>query len=421
MKLTNYLILFSLIFGVFIAPSSLSAEVEEKNSKFEFIPLLNLDAYGTYSHVNTGGSVWGANVSGSASPTVRYGDKLYLIPLYEGSYSRQKFFVYTEEGARSYNEIQYHNLSLAAKCLVTDKAIISPYIFGGWNLNAETDDEDWGDGLYDYEELGSGIDFDYIVHDAPNGQVVLNSGFEWYIRHYPNYKALIAMASVTAAEEDEKDFNAFEFKTGWQYSNLSTFSLECGHSLLMKFFTDKKVVDADGVLTDDERTEFRNSLSLEGTYIPNPEGSGLQYTCLSEVAHNTSNQNFYDSRGTVVLTDDVFTADYFDYISFEINPKVSYIIRRDDKTIAVIGGGYDFLARYYLDRKAQTASGAYTSDEHKDFHHIFEASVEIPFNEYLSWVTSYDYTITTSNMDHEQYYEYNYKMHRVLSGVSVSY
>ena len=189
----------------------------------------------------------------------------------------------------------------------------------------------------------------------------------------------------------------------------------------MKFFTDKKVIDADGVLEDDEREEYRNSLQLEAIYTPTPNESGFQYSCLSEFVCNTSNQNFYDSRGTVTLTDDVYTPDYFDYLSFEVYPKISYVLRSGDRTIAIIGGGYDFLMRYYTDRLAQDVNGRYTPDEEHDYQHIFEATLEIPLTEYLSWMAKYDYTLTDSSMDYEQYYEYSYKMHRVLTGISFSY
>ena len=77
--------------------------------------------------------------------------------------------------------------------------------------------------------------------------------------------------------------------------------------------------------------------------------------------------------------------------------------------------------RYYTDRKTQMESGAYTSDEEHDYQHIFEATLEIPLNENLSWVTKYDYTINDSNMDYEQYYQYSYTMHRALTGISFSY
>ncbi len=386
----------------------------------EIIPILNLDVYGTYSHANTGSDVWGANIAGSLSPVIKWSERLYLIPLYDGSYQRQKFFVQVEEGPRAYNEIQHHDLSMTAKYLPTDRVTISPYVFGGWDLNVETNDEDWGDGLYDYREFGSGLDFDYLVYNAENGQVLLKNGAKWYIRQYPNYKALISLATTTSPEEDEKDFHAVELSTGWEYLNLRTFSLGVSYSLLMKYFTDKKVIDADGVLKADKRQEYRNTLGMEAFYAPLPE-RGFQYNCSSGLSYTTSNQNFYDSRGTVILADDVFTRDYFDYISLEVYPRISYIVKSGDKTAAVIGVGYNFLMRNYLNRKAQMASGAYTSDEQSDYEHIFEANLEIPIYENISWAASYDYTIHVSNMDYEQYYEYNYKMHRVLTGISLRY
>ena len=47
----------------------------------EFIPFFNFDAYGTYSNADAGGDVWGASISSSISPAVKYNDNLYFIPL----------------------------------------------------------------------------------------------------------------------------------------------------------------------------------------------------------------------------------------------------------------------------------------------------------------------------------------------------
>ena len=414
------ILLFVTILLSFLRLTSAQTEDVFPLTEDMIIPIVNLDVYSTYSDANSGDDIWGVIIAGSMAPVIKFSDTLYIIPLYDGSYERQKFFAHVEEGGREYNEIQHHDLSLTAKCRVMDELTISPSIFGGWDLNAETTDEDWGDGLYDYREFGSGVDFDYLVHNAQENKVVLNSGCKWYFRTYPNYKALIALATATAPEEDEKDFHAVEISAGCQYSKDNALSLDLEYILLMKYFTDKKVIDADGILEEEEREEYRNTLRLEAIYIPGPE-TNFQYSLTSEFAYNESNQNFYDSRGSAALTDDVFTSGYFDYISFEVYPKVSYKIKSGDKTFAIIGTGYDFLIQNYLDRKAQTAGGVYTSADQRDYQHIFEASLEIPLDKNLSLITSYDYTIHDSNMDYEEYYEYNYTMHRVLMGASLSY
>lgn len=386
----------------------------------EYIPFFNLDAFGTYSHPNKGDDVWGVIIDGSISPAMKYDDNLYIIPLYNGSYERQKFFLQTEEGGLSYNEVQHHDLSATAKYLVTKKAILSPTIFGGWDLNVETNDEHWGKGLYDYRELGSGCDFDYLVYDEHKSQLLLTNGAKWYFRHYPNYHSLISLATVTAPEKDEKDYNGVEMYTGWKYSNLKNMSINLKYYLLLKYFTDKKVIDADGVLENKKRQEYRNSIKADVLYAPVAD-KGFQYNCSAEFICNIGNQNFYDSRGTLTLTDDVFTPKYYDYLGFEVHPQISYIFKHNKRTNAIISGGYDFMMRSYLHRKAQEVNGAYTSKTEMDYEHIFTANIAIPFNKHISWVTRYDYTIDQSNMDFEQYYTYSYKMHRVLTGISIIY
>jgi len=420
----NVAIISGVIISSLLPPADCAEDIEMPDVRIRFpneiIPIVNLEAYGTYSDPNSGGDVCGAIIAGSLAPVIKFSDSLYLIPLYDGSFKRQKFFSRVEEGGRSYEETQHHDLSATAKFRIADKTTIGPNVFCGWDLNAETDDEDWGDGLYDYREFGGGTDIDYVLYKTPNGRVVLNGGWKFYNRHYHNYDALISLATVTAAEEDEKDFNALELSAGWQFSDLETFSLDLEYISLLKFFTDKKVIDADGVLEDKKRKEYRNSVNMYASYSPGA-GRGFIYNMSAELSYNAGNQNFYDSRGTTVLTDDVFTPDYFDYVSAEINPSISYIFKSGEKTVAIASGEYGLLMRQYTDRKAQLMSGSYSPDEQHDYEHLFEARIEVPLDEHISWVSSYDYTISDSNMDYEDFYEYNYTMHRILTGVSLSY
>ncbi|MBU4376880.1 MAG: hypothetical protein KKD29_05300 [Candidatus Omnitrophica bacterium] len=386
----------------------------------EWIPIVDLTAYGTYSHADKGDDVWGASVFGTMAPAMKYNDDLYIIPLYSGSYQREKFFVVEEEGPLSTTEIQHHDLSMTAKYLLTEKVTISPTIFGGWDLNVESKDEGWGNGLYDYREMGSGSDFDYLVYDTSKGRIQLTSGAKWYIRQYPNYHSLISLATPTAPEVHEKDYNGIELSSGWKYTNLKNTSLDLKYILLMKYFIDKKVVDEDGILEGRRRQEYRNSIKLSALYSPAPN-KGFQYNYSSEFTCNTGNQNFYDSRGTAVLSDDVFTPRYYDYLGFDARPEISYIFVHKDKPVAILSGGYNFLMRNYTSRKPQDADGGYKSGKQIDFEHIFKASMEIPVTKHVSWVTRYDYTLESSNMDYEQFYTYNYKLHRVMSGMSISY
>lgn len=386
----------------------------------EHIPFFDLAAYGTYSHADKGKDVWGTSISGSMSPAMKYDDNLYIIPLYSGSYQREKFFVVEDEGPLSITKIQHHDLSVTAKYLVTEKATLSPAIFGGWDLNVEAKDEDWGDGLYDYRELGSGCNFDYLVYDAPKGRIQLSSGAKWYARQYPNYHSLISLATTTAPEIYEKDYDGIELSSGWKYTNLKNTSLGLKYILLMKYFTDKKIIDEDGILGRRRRQEYRNSVKLTALYSP-LRIRGFQYSYSSEFICSMGNQNFYDSRGTAVLSDDVFTPHYYNYLGFDARPEVSYIFVRKDKPIAILSGGYSFLMRRYTDRKPQDSSGGYKTGRQIDFEHVFKAGLEIPVTKHVSWVTRYDYTIESSNMDYEQYYTYNYKLHRVLTGMSISY
>ena len=84
-------------------------------------------------------------------------------------------------------------------------------------------------------------------------------------------------------------------------------------------------------------------------------------------------------------------------------------------------GSYDFLLRAYSDRKAQTETGAYTSDTQNDYQHSLALKAIYPVNKHFSLVALGEYIINTSNMDFERYYLYNYDSYAMWAGFSFKY
>jgi len=380
--------------------------------------ICDLDALGLYSKIGGGDGITGVDANLKLSPAIMLGPKDFLIPLYNGSYSRTKRAVKEVEGTQLYESFQSHNANLAWRHRFSDELTGKINAFGTWSYSVETKDEDWGDGLYDYEDIG--VDLDLRRVERPTNLEVkkYTAAFEFYKREYPNYKSLITLASVTAAEEDEKDYRGYRVSGGYEFARFNDWALGLNYSFLFKDFADKKVIDADGVLTSDERDDFVHDIGLDYSYnISDNWILGIN----NNYRINESNQNFYDSRGTVPLGDDVYTGDYYDFYSIGLKPGITYLREIGPERRLVVNLAYAFTYKKYGDRNTQDSAGNYEDDSQADKISDVVINVRYPLNK--NWALRFlaEYMNVESNMDYEQYYVYDYELYNVGAGFSYSF
>ncbi len=384
----------------------------------DIILIGNIDLFGAYSKVPGGKDIWGLRYIGSISPVIKFSDRTYLIPLYNSSFKKERQIISVEEGARIYSHTQSHNLSLALKRIHTPRLSSRSNLFVGWNLNKETADESWGEGLYDYRDRGFEVDLQYTTQETEDRVGMLNFGLQYYRRDYPNFKSLISLASPTAPEVNEKNYDGYRATVGYELTRAQDLTFGAQYSALLKNFCDKKVIDSGGILQDEEREDNVHTINLNMRYAPSEKFTlGLD----SELVINQSNQNFHDSRDTVPLTDDVFTPDYFDYLSYELGPSLTYIHKLKKGGDVRFKFDYSFLVRDYPGRKAQEQDDTYTDDDQTDLVHRFSATVSYPLTKRLRWIFLYEYSINRSNMEYERYYRYDYDIYHILTGISFGF
>lgn len=384
------------------------------------IPIGSFQALGSYSDTNKGTGLWGYNISGSYAPSIRLNDTQFLIPLYNGAYKRMRQYVTQEEGGRLYNTWQIHNLSFALRTQHSDEWISRITGLATWNLVQETRDESFGEGLYDYRDFGGSFDLRRTINIDNTKQHSYSCGIQYFRRTYPNFKSLISLATVTAPETDEKDFDGIKFSCGAERNVAQGISFEFKPSLLLKFFTDKKLIGDDGVLkADDKRRDYVLSGDLNCDW-PFKEGRWV-LSADNTISYNDSNLDFYDSRNTLTLADDVFTEDYYTYFSVLTYPYITYYHPMGKDKKLALRGGYSFLLRDYPSRKVQESSGAYTSTDQQDKEHTLHLSASYPITKELSWVSYFDYSWVRSNQKYETYYLYTYNVYQVQTGISIEF
>ena len=400
-------------------PAGLEKAIElKKEGEFKIIPLVDITALGTFSKVSGGSELGGVNTKGSIAPVLRFDEKNYLIPLYYGSYNRERQVVVEEEGGRVYNEVMDHNLTLEYKHIMDEQIIFR--IDGLTRLHyVKEEGYKWSKGLYDYEDLGVGGSIEYFLLKTSAEKRSVSIGGEFYQRLYPNYKSLISLATVTAPEADEKDYLGYRPVLKYKYASNK---LNCAflYSPLYKDYQDKKVIDSNGVLMDEEREDWFHYTNLNLSYLleGTPIALGLGITGILV----DSNQNYYDSKGTVTLGDDIFTSNYYSFKSLNLNPRLTYIHKIEGKkNPATFTLGYAFLIRDYDDRKAQEVGGVYTTDTQLDKSHTISLQAVYPLTQQVSIVGTGNYTKATSNMDYQTYYRYKYESVFLGGGLRIKY
>jgi hypothetical protein len=400
-------------------PEEFARTIETKgDSELKVIPMIDVTALGTYSGISGGNDMAGVDIKGTASPVVRIDRKNYIIPLYYGAYRKERQITVEEEGGRIYNEIMDHNGTIEYKHIFNEKVVFKLDGLGRFHYVKEPD-YDWDNGLYNYRDLGVGTSVEYFFLKDRQRRSMMSVGGEFYNREYPNYQSLISLASVTAPETNEKDYRGYRAILKYTYTGGGV-NCDMLYSPLYKDFDDKKVINSNGILTSDTREDWFHYGNIRVSYLP--KNTSLAYGLRLTGILVDSNQNYYDSGGTISLTDDIYTENYYSFKSITVNPSLTYLLPiKDKKAPATFTAGYSYLYRDYDDRKAQEVNGNYTTDNQTDKIHNINFQATYPLNDNISLLALGSYTMATSNMKYQTYYQYRYNSVYAGGGIRVRY
>lgn len=373
---------------------------------------------GGFSDVNDGEELWGGDVFGYFSPTYKFDDSLFLIPLYTVEYKRSIQFINQDEGIQLNSEYMTHNANLALRKEYEKDWFIKGSAFGTWNYVKETKDESWTKGLYDYRDVGCSFD---LSHKNKSSYYKDNYsiGFEYYRRMYPNFVSLASIGMPSAPEKNEKDFDAFKLGVGLNRITSTGTQLYLKPYYLFKRFIDKHTVNDDGTY---ELSQMRKDQIINLDYgFRLPLNEEFSVGMDNNYLYNFSNLGYYDSMSTLLPNDDVFTHKYYSYHSASALPYVEYIHSLEEEKDVRLKLLYSYLFRYYPERKAQGPMGDYTSQDEQDFEHILSSSFAWPLTKNLDFLIRYSYTWARSNQKYEQFYRYKYDTYEIQTGISLDF
>lgn len=374
---------------------------------------------GGYSEIAGRDGTFSSIDSWLVSPTLKVNDDLYWINLYNGTFNRSAQVVATEEGGRQSETTQSHSLSTSLKYEIRDGWSIRPVLFADWIFVNETEDEDFGEGLYDYRQLGGGLESTWTTRKTDDREDDLRLGFRYLNREYPNYQSLLSLFNPNGAvETDEKDLRGYKFNLSHRSRAKNGWSAGLEGIFFYKDYTDKHTIDGNGILTGDGRQDFIEQINA---FISHPLGSSWTFTLDGQAAFNQSNLDFYDTHNTAALADDNFVKDYFDYFSFLAKPSFTYARPWGDGKRLLWTTDYSFYALHYPGRKAQDPAGFYGADDQQDYVHTVSSKVSVPITQNVSWIAYGSYTVADSNQEFEAFYLYDYELWTAVTGVSFKY
>jgi hypothetical protein len=388
-------------------------------SQNPFFYFLEGEFLGGYSEIESKDGTGSILSRWMASPNWKLNDKLFWINVYDGSYNRQSQVVTQDEGGQQVQSTQHHSISSALRFNVNESWSLRPLFFADWVFVNETEDEDFGDGLYDYRDIGGGIESAWTLQKTKTRLDELRAGFRFFDREYPNFQSLSFLFDPNGSPEvNEKDFAGYKWNLSFDSQTRENCAWGVEAIFLYKDYDDKRTIDENGIRLDDTRQDYLQYLNA---YFSRPLNSQWRWRVDGQFIFNTSNLDYYDTHNTISLVDDNFIKNYYDYFAFLVRPSLTYthaVAKDKDMSLSF---GYTFYALHYPGRKAQDAGGIYGGEDQQDFAHTFSARFSYPITKEFSWVASASYTVAESNQDFEEFYLYSYNLWSALTGISFRY
>jgi len=379
--------------------------------------MAKLDGFYTLSDQSGSDTLSGGGVNALLSLRYQLKDRAFLNLMYSGSYHKELDFYSDEVGPRERTERNIHTVTPMLRINFGEKSryAVMTSFFHARAYNKDVEGGDWDDGLYNYRDTGGGLDFEMKDLGFNGSDGAFRLGVQYYERDYPNFVSLLDTAFGIGIEEDERDYNGILAKARYGWTKRLGFSWVTDYYFLYKMLDDKKVVDANGVLTSRERTDYVHSLDLRFWYNFLVEGR-LRVGLDLNGRRNKSNQNYYDGIDTFPnMEDDVFLNDFYDYNAYLVRPNVSYAFVLFPLTCSL---AYSFQKTDYTGRRAQDSDGTYKGD--KQWETRKGLSLRLGYDLSGNWgvYSQWRYVDVSSNNDDESVYQYEHTVNYYYLGVS---
>jgi len=376
-------------------------------AEIKFNPVINLSLYGGKYYLDGESASFDGKLDAFISPSIILNDNNELYPLYMGYYNGTQDVQELAGGGVLTRQRQEHTISLKY-VRINDFDKIKPRISYSKALVKETKDENWGDGLFDYNTMSVGIDFE---QERPYG--TFTESYDFSSVQYPNYASLISEAETvidtTTYSELSKNagsdiLNNTNHRLAFSYTWFpEPLVMTSGFNFNYRKYDDQYIVSKDGSFKSDKRKDMSVGFDLKIQKPVKP----VNLSFSAGVDYLNSNQNSYDASRTKYIDN------YYDYIQADLSPSVNFYFKNN----ASFGYALSFRKIYYSGRLAQDASGNYKSSKINQEYWLNSLYFRYPVMNNFFAKFIYAYNVSSSNMKYEAGYRYNYRANNYLIGI----
>jgi len=378
------------------------------------LPLADLQILGGNSYFEGERSSFKGNIYLDIVPALEFSDRFYLLPRYSGSYAGNQEAGELESGEHLLQEIQSHDLSLKLINNFRPDLKAKAKIGYARELTIETEDESWGNGLYDYDQTTGSLELEKI---STKGRIpfTISGGGSFYTVRFPNYDSLASgsdtsTAGLESVGKDIQDYDAKEIFVETDLAISPNIISKAGYIYTHKGYADQRLVTASGEYESVKREDDVHDLDLSLNYslLAKIRATlGLSY----QLRLNRSNQNHYDASRYE------FIPNFYSYTQHSIGPEITLYLPYS----LTLFLSYEYERKDYQDRLIQDKEGEY-GDNHLYLRtHTANLSLSYPLRRNLYLKAETGYKKAGSNMEYEEVYRYNYTCGHYLFGLSYEY
>lgn len=393
----------------------------------EWTPVLNGSVSGgQYFFQGQRGNL-GGNAALTAAGLVKLSDRWSLLPMYAGSYRGTKGVDDGVAAGTLFQQQMDHTVSMTGIRKIEESTWrVKPSAGYKREFLKETRDESWGHGLFDYEKISAGLEFENIYKEPFS----LRAGLDVFRVRFPSYESLESRSGVDpfgnplgrelASKRVLDTYNWQASVSGnrpWPFED-PKFVLSGSYSLLYKDFLDQRIVQTNGQFEDVARKDFLQSLN--GSILrPIPvrvfDGDGrLDLSMAMSFSYNRSNQNTFDA------TFARFLGDSYSYWTFGAGP-AAVLSWGDKKAPAWTSASFRWNRQSYLGRLVQDEVGVYGSAKQKHDRYTFSLGYGYPLAPKLTLTFRTNILWAASNHKYQKNYAYAYRAMNYLIGVAYEY
>lgn len=370
--------------------------------------------------LGVGNSFFGDTVSGFGgdayldfTPIMKINEDIDILPRLSIRYQGNRRILELSGGGSLFQQVLDGSFSVKYIQKVNEELKVKFNAGYKKELLQETVNEPLGQGLYDYDKYGAGLELE---------QEQVRGGYNFYIMRFPRYTSLASTSPDTQYKELAGgtyvlDYNANEVFASGRKMLSEEIMGKYGYTYTRADYIDQKVINDTGGYVSDKRCDNIHNLNAGLVwFLPENRLGSILYAPTIGLSYNLawyqSNQNHYDAEQVYYIPS------FYDYLQNKISPSlnVNFPITEMDLTFV-----YEYAYRGYINRLAQDTSGVYGTEKMDLQTHSILLYVNYPVLERLSIFLSCGLSYSLSNNRYEKVYMYNYSSGNYLLGVSYKY